>query len=91
MAVYKNSQDTGVSYKVTGVCLVSTVVDLQVFQVFLDAPEGIGALLELSDLFVGQGHVDDAAHPAAVEHAGEAQVHLLADTVHALRTTKYMI
>lgn len=62
-------------------------VDLQVLQVFLDAPQSVGALLQLSDFFVGQGHVDDAAHSAAVEHTGQTQVHFVSDAIHALQMT----
>lgn len=63
-----------------------SAVDLQVLQVFLDTPQSVGALLQLSDFFIVQGHVDDAAHSAAVQHTGQAEVHLLADTIHALQT-----
>lgn len=62
-------------------------VDLQVLQVFLDAPQSVTALLQLSDFFVGKGHVDDAAHSAAVKHTGQTQVHLLTDSIHALQTS----
>lgn len=60
------------------------LADLQVFQVFLDAPESVCAALQLADFSIGQGHVDNAAHTAAVQHTGQTQVNLLTDAIHAL-------
>lgn len=56
----------------------------QVFQVLLDAPECVRALPQLVHLLVRQGHVDDAADAPAVQHAGQAEVHLSLDSVHTL-------
>ncbi len=60
---------------------------LQVFQVFLDVPQHVCALLQLRDLVAGQAHVDHAAHSSAVQHARQAQVHLVTDAVHTLKHT----
>ena len=55
-----------------------------VLQVLLDAPQSVGAVPQLGHLGVRQGHVDHAAHAAAVQHAGQRQEDLLADAVHVL-------
>ncbi len=60
---------------------------LQVFQVFLDVPQHVCALLQLRDLVTGQAHVDHAAHSSTVQHARQAQVHLVTDAVHTLKHT----
>lgn len=57
-----------------------------VLQVLLDAPQRVGAVPQLSHLVVRQGHVDDAAHAAAVQNAGQRQEDLLADAIHVLST-----
>lgn len=57
----------------------------EVLEVLLDAPQRVGALLQLGHLVVRQGHVDDVAHAAAIQHAGQRQEDLVTDAVHVLR------
>lgn len=56
----------------------------EVLEVLLDAPQRVSALLQLGHLGVCQGHVDDVAHAAAVQHAGQRQEDLVTDAVHVL-------
>lgn len=63
-------------------------VPSDVLQVLLDVPEGAGAGLQLGHLVFCQGHVDHTGHAAAVQHAGQTQVHLVTDSIHALCTRK---
>lgn len=63
-------------------------VGLDVPQVLLDVPQSAGAGLQLVDLVVRQGHVDHAGHASTVQHAGQTQVDLVTDPVHALRETE---
>lgn len=60
-------------------------VGSDVLEVLLDAPQRVGTLPQLGHLGVGQGHVDHAAHAGAVQHAGQRQEDLLANTIHVLR------
>lgn len=58
----------------------------QVLEVLLDAPQCVGALLQLGYLGVCQGHVDHAADATAVQDARQRQEDLLTDAVHVLKT-----
>lgn len=64
--------------------MLPPAVHSHVLQVLLDVPQRAGAGLQLRHLVICQGHVDHADHAAAVEHARQTQVHLVADAVHAL-------
>lgn len=62
------------------------MVHLDILQVPLDVPQRAGTGLQLGDLIFCQGHVDHAGHASTVQHAGETQIHLLTDAIHALYT-----
>lgn len=64
---------------------------LDVLQVLLDVPECVSAGLQLGHLFICQGHVDHASHAPAVQHAGQTQIDLVTDPVHALLMTKHTV
>lgn len=66
-------------------CVLCVQVCSNVLEVLLDAPQCVGALLQLGHLVVRQGHVDHAAHAVAVQHAGQRQEDLLANAIHVLR------
>lgn len=64
---------------------------LDVLQVLLDVPERVSAGLQLGHLLICQGHVDHASHAPAVQHAGQTQVNLVSDPVHALLMLKHIV
>lgn len=61
---------------------------LDVLQVLLDVPQRAGAGLQLGHLVICQGHVDHAGHAPTVQHAGQTQIHLINDSIHALSIDK---
>lgn len=61
-------------------------VHLDIIQVLLDVPQRVGTGLQLGHLIVCQGHVDHAGHSSIVQHAGQTQIHLVTDSIHALHT-----
>lgn len=65
-------------------CGQVSVMTSDVPEVLLDAPQRVGALLQLVHLILREGHVHHTVHAAAVQHTGERQEDLLADPVHPL-------
>lgn len=57
----------------------------EVLQVLLDPPQSVGAPPQLLHLLLVQSHVDHAGDATAVQHAGQREEDLLADTVHVLQ------
>ena len=56
----------------------------QVFEVFLDVPQGVRTLPELSDLIVLQLLIDDAGQPPSIEDARETEEDFILNAVHSL-------
>lgn len=69
-----------------GAATAPPAAQLDVLQVLLDVPQRVGTGLQLSHLVICQGHVDHAGHASAVQHAGQTQIHLVTDSIHALNT-----
>lgn len=67
---------------------ISLAARSDVLQVLLDVPQRVGAGLQLAHFIICQGDFDHAGHAAAVQHAGQAQVHLLIDSIHTLYEKK---
>lgn len=56
----------------------------QVFEVFLDVPQGVRTLPELSNLIVLQLLIDDAGQPPSIEDARETEEDFILNAVHSL-------
>lgn len=69
-----------------GAATAPPAAQLDVLQVLLDVPQCVGTGLQLSHLVIRQGHVDHAGHASTVQHAGQTQIHLVTDSIHALNT-----
>lgn len=54
-------------------------------ELFLDAPQGLGALHQLLLLFGLQRHVDHVGQAAVAQDAGDAQEDLILHSVQALK------
>ncbi len=70
-------------------CVLFVRMCSEILEVLLDAPQRVGTLPQLRHLRVRQGHVDHTAHTGAVQHAGQGQEDLLANTVHVLHKHTY--